>query len=123
MGNYEDYLKKAALIAAGKPGGSPRERIENRVNAALDMDEAVVAARERVEAFLNAYQKDREVETDLGQSYVEQGNDRWGNQILRDIQEIATMEKKPDGSREALLLDDLLILVHKVADTRSRGRA
>lgn len=115
MGNYSEYLKNAEKIAAGKPGGSPRERIENRVNSALDMDEAVRAAMGRLDGFIAAYLRDREPEIGLAESYLaDEDSAKWGEVVMRDIQQIALMAKKPDGSQEAVLLDDLRILLHRL---------
>lgn len=119
MGTYSEYLKNKGLTDPEK-----HESLETRVNAALDADEAVKAALERLKGFLDAYSRDREAEIDLAEKYLlrEDEERKWGVRLWRDIQQLASTEKRLDGSQAHLLYDDLRVLLDRFG-WKTKGRS
>lgn len=119
MGEYEKYLENRQKTEKRGP-----ESMEARIDAALDVGEAVKGARSRLAEFIEEYMTHGAETLRLAGVYRAEGmREETVTRMERDVQEIATMGAKADGSTQPmLLLDDLRIVLDSMAaELRARG--
>lgn len=103
---YEQYEKNKGVL--GPEGYRP---LEDRMNTALDQTELLNAVRERVQAFVNAYEQEAVPEMEYVRRSREEGLTLRAQMVEADVQRIERI--RPPGTTEeyTLLLDDLKILL------------
>lgn len=120
MGTYKDYLRNRKLLDRTRPEG---QSIETRIDAAMDIDEAVKASWTRVDEFLAEYLTEAAPQIELATSYREKGvKESVALRIEEDVQQIASMAVQPNGCQAVLRLDDIMVLMDALwTEARYRG--
>lgn len=111
MGAYEDYVRAVEAARKGKT-------LEDRVDAAMDADQAYSDARRRLGEFVDAYVKETAESEEIVQMYRTMGNERMVQVVEQDRQHIGSMARQPDGTQTRLLLDDLRVVLHLLERSR-----